>query len=113
MLVASMLWYRNFRHDLEGIGFKFNPFGPRVVNRIVNGSQHTIRYHVGDVILSRLKAKVNNNFAIWAQGEYGSVKSVEVKCGKTHKFLGMTLDFSKAGECRVLQNGHIEDIVRF
>ena len=42
MLVASMIWHRKFKKDLEGIGFKFNPFDPCVANRMVDGSQHTI-----------------------------------------------------------------------
>ena len=33
MLVASLLWYRKLRKDLEAIGFKFNKYNPYVVNR--------------------------------------------------------------------------------
>ena len=29
-----------------------------------------------------------------------------------HSFLGMTLDFSVKGECRVQQFGHVEDMIR-
>ena len=42
MLQAALLWYEKFRSDLEGIGFKFNPYNPCIANRIVDGEQQTI-----------------------------------------------------------------------
>ena len=41
ILIAALLWYRQFRSDLEGEGFKFNPYDPCVANRQVEGKQHT------------------------------------------------------------------------
>ena len=41
------------------------------------------------------------------------MKPVEVKRGKIFKFLGMTLDFLTPGECHVLQDDKIEDMVNF
>ena len=35
MLVAAILWYKEFKKTLESIGFKFNPYDPCVANRIV------------------------------------------------------------------------------
>ena len=60
MLVAALLWYSVFKKDLEGIGFKFNPYDPCVANRIVNGKQHTIRFHVDDLMSSHVDRKVND-----------------------------------------------------
>jgi hypothetical protein len=34
MLVASLLWYKKFRGDLEQIGFHFNDYDPCVANRM-------------------------------------------------------------------------------
>jgi len=42
MLSAALRWYQKFRKDLEGIGFKFNPYDPCVANRTIRGSQHTV-----------------------------------------------------------------------
>ena len=64
-----------------------------------------------DILSSHEKAKVNDDFALWAQRKYGKIKPVEVKQGKRFRFLGMVLDFSHAGECHVLQDDHIDDIV--
>ena len=62
MLVASLLWYKQFKSDLEESGFKFNPYDPCVANRKVRGKQQTIRFHVDDVKSSHVDMKVNNEF---------------------------------------------------
>ena len=41
-LEAALLWYRKLCSDLEGIGFKFNPYDACIANRKVKGSQHTV-----------------------------------------------------------------------
>ena len=112
MLTASLLWYRKFRTDLEKIGFRFNDFNSCVANREVDGSQHTIRYHVDDVILSHCNSKVNDDFARWADKFYGRLKPVEVRQGKVHEYLGMTMDFQKSpGKVHVSQHSHVRDLL--
>ena len=32
--------------------------------------------------------------------------------GKIHQFFGMVLDFTKAGECHVMQNDHVLDMIK-
>ena len=112
MLTASLLWCRKFCSDLEQIGFRFNDFDSCVANREVEGSQHTIRYHVDDVISSHLSSKVNDNLAKWANQTYGKLKPVEVHRGRVHEYLGMTMDFKKSpGKLHVAQNLHVKDFL--
>ena len=54
---------------------------------------------------------VNEDFAEWTQNMYGSIKNVKVNHGKVHDFLGMTLDFSEEGICRVKQDDHVNDMI--
>ena len=49
MIQSELLFYKKFRNDLEGIGFKVNEYDLCVANKIVNGKQHTITWHVDDV----------------------------------------------------------------
>ena len=51
MLTESLLWYRKFCSNLEKVGFKFNDFDSCVATRMIEGSQHTIRYHIDDIVL--------------------------------------------------------------
>ena len=67
MLQAALLWYKKFRKDLEEIGFVFNPYDPCVANKMVNGKQHTIRFHVDDLMASHIDPKVNDELLAWMQ----------------------------------------------
>ena len=62
MLKSTMLFYKKLKKDLESIGFEVNPYDPCVVNRMVNGKQHTVTWHVDDLKSSHVDPKVNNKF---------------------------------------------------
>ena len=64
-----------------------------------------------NILLSHVDAGVNDDFAKWCQSKYGYLKDILVSCGKVHLFLGMRLDFSMDGECRVKQFEHVDDMV--
>ena len=97
MLVASLLWYTKFKKDLEGQGFEFNPYDPCVANKMVNGKQHTIRFHVDDLMCSHVDPQVNTKFLKWLNSKYGTYGDVKATRGKIHDYLGMQFDFSKSG----------------
>lgn len=111
MLVASLLWYKKFRKDLETIGFEFNPYDPCVANRIVNGKQQTIRFHVDDILSSHVNPKVNDKFLKWLNKHYGTVKKVVATRGKVHEYLGMTIDFREKGKVHIIQDDSIENML--
>ena len=78
MLIASMLWYKKLKGDLEGMGFHFNSYDPCVANREKGGSQHTIRFHVDDIMSSHKDEKVNDEFYLQINDKYGELKEVTV-----------------------------------
>ena len=108
MLEASMLWYKKLRGDLEAEGFEFNPYDGCVANKIVNGNQQTIRFHVDDLLSSHIDPKVNDEFFDWMSRTYGSIKPVKSTRGKVHKYLGMTLDFRKKGKVKIRMDEYVE-----
>jgi Reverse transcriptase (RNA-dependent DNA polymerase) len=98
MLIAALLWYKHLRGDLEKIGFKFNPYDPCVANRIVSHLQHTVRFHVDDLMSSHLNVPVNDRFQEWLNKMYGKHGAVKCTRGPVHDYLGMTFDFSNNGK---------------
>jgi hypothetical protein len=72
MLMASLLWYKKFRGDLEGIRFEFNPYDPCVANQIMSQKQQTMRFHVDDLMSSHMDPMVNNDFKKWLNMLYGN-----------------------------------------
>jgi hypothetical protein len=85
MLQASILFYQKLRTDLEEIGFKINLYDPCVANRIINGSRHTVKWHVDDLKSSHIDPKVNDRFLEWLEKKYGD-KNLGSVNGKINLF---------------------------
>ena len=111
MLVASLLWYEKFRKDLESIGFEFNPYDPCIANRVKNGNQHTIRFHVDDIMSSHVNKRVNDKFLEWLNRNYGKLKTVTATRGKLHEYLGMTIDYSEKGKVKFRMDDYVEKMI--
>ena len=60
-MMASLLYYHKFRKRLDLEGYEFNPYGPCVINNIINNNQTTICFHVNDYKLSQKISGWKNN----------------------------------------------------
>ncbi|CAJ1945741.1 unnamed protein product [Cylindrotheca closterium] len=65
MLQSSLLFYNQFRSDLEAKGFVFNPYDLCVDNKVVNEKQQTIRFHVDDLMSSHMDPKRKDTQISW------------------------------------------------
>jgi hypothetical protein len=95
-MVASLLYYCKFTKSLTSVGFKINPYDPCVANKIVNGTQMTICFHVDDCKLSHHSSRANDNIIDWLRQEYESIfedgsGKMTVSRGRVHKYLGIKL----------------------
>jgi hypothetical protein len=52
LLESAILFYRRLVSDLIGYGFELNPYDPCVANKMVNGQQLTVSWHVDDMKMS-------------------------------------------------------------
>ena len=92
MLRAALLFYNRLRNYLENMGFKINPYDPCVANKMVNGHQMTIYWHVDDLKVSH---KDNNDVTVLAEkiaDLYGP--KTTISRGKVHEYLGMDIDWA-------------------
>ncbi len=55
MTKSVLLFYKKLVGELRSMGFEINPYNPCVANKMVNGSQMIIRWHVDDLMISHLK----------------------------------------------------------
>jgi hypothetical protein len=115
-MVALLLYYKKFVKSLKSKGFKLNPYVTCMANKQVNGEQLTVCFHVDDFKISHLTSKVVDKTIEWLQSEYKNVfkdgtGQMKVYCGKTHKYLGMSLDFSHPNQCRVTMIDYVDEIV--
>ena len=91
MLRAALLFYKRLRKDLETMGFEVNPYDPCVANKMVNGAQCTVCWHVDDLKVSHVDEAVVTAFSLKLADLYkGRVKTHR---GKVFDYLGMDLDY--------------------
>ena len=74
------------------MGFKINPYGPCVANKMVNGHQMTICWHVDDLKVSHKDENAVTALAEKIAEIYGP--KTTVSCRKVHKYLGMDIDWA-------------------
>ena len=71
-LQVVLLFWRNLSGFLiHKLGFEANPYDFCVMNKIINGSQCTIGWHVDDSKISHIDGKVNQEILDILQKEYG------------------------------------------
>jgi hypothetical protein len=97
MLAAALVWFRQFKSDLETVGFNFNPYDPCIANRKVNGSTHTVKFHVDDLMSSHKDPSVNDHFISWLNNKYGGHGEEKATRSNTHDYFGMTLHMVMTG----------------
>jgi hypothetical protein len=54
MMKSALLFYRKLVSELKVMGFETNPYDPCVANKMVNGTQMMIRWHVDDLMMSHV-----------------------------------------------------------
>ena len=112
-LQAALLYYRKWRKDLESIGYTINKYDPCVANKTINGNQHTIRWHVDDVMASHVDPKVNDHFIEWVKTKYEDkdIGEVKVTRGKEHDYLAMDFDYNTEGVVKIKMVSYIEKMI--
>ena len=93
-----------------------NPFDTCVANLLINGLQRSILFHVDDYKLIQKNTRLNDSLIGVLHEEYHSIfedGSVTMKSnpGKFHKYLGMTLDYTKVGQVRITMLKYIYEIL--
>ena len=64
MLVSAMLFYHKLTKALHSYGFELNPYNPCVVNKMTNGEQLMICWHVDDLNIVILNPKSMMSFTM-------------------------------------------------
>jgi hypothetical protein len=72
-MVAIFLYYRKFVKSLTDVGFIINPYDPCVANKIIEGKQTLICFHVYDFKISNRKKKVMDTMIEYLREEYESI----------------------------------------
>ena len=98
-LKAALQFYKKFVKDIKDFGFTLNHYDPCVANKVINGKQMTIVWHVDDVKVSHADPQELNILINYLKNIYEDpeIGAMTVNQGKRHEYLGMMLDYSKRG----------------
>ena len=70
IMKTTLLFYLKFVKNLKSIGFELNPYDPCLANKIVDGAQLTVVWHIDDLKVSRVDAGVVTRMSVWLQKTY-------------------------------------------
>jgi hypothetical protein len=110
-LRAALLFWRRLSSQLMEWGFVTNPYDPCVVNKMINGKQCTILWHVDDLKISHVDPEVVTSVIELVEGEFGKEAPLTIMRGKVHEYLGMTIDFSTKSKVRFSMIDYIRNIL--
>lgn len=111
MLQSALRFWQQVSADLDEMGFTPNPYDSCIANRMVNGKQQTIGWHVDDFVMTHEDPAVNDATITWFNNKYGSITPVTVHRGLVHEYLGMTLDFTQPGKVKILMVDYVQRMI--
>lgn len=111
IIQASLRFWDQIVRDLTQLGYVVNPYDWCVMNKEIDGRQHTIGWHVDDFIITHEDPSVNTRLIDHLQHKYGKLAPLTVHRGDVHEYLGMNLDFSKRESVVVTMYDYITRLV--
>ncbi len=110
LLRSALLFYNKPVVDLESDGFVLNPCDLCMANKVVEGKQMTVCWHVGDLKVSHCDPVQVTIFGEWLSEKYGM--AVATHWGKVHDYLRMIVGFSAKGKLIVTMMEYIKNIIK-
>jgi len=110
-LRAALLFWRKMSAKLVEWGFVINPYDWCVANKMVNGQQCTVSWHVDDIKASHVDLSTLTHLIGMLDEEFGREAPLTVHHGKVHEYLGMTLDFSIDGKVMIKMSDYIQKML--
>jgi len=109
-LRAARLFWDKLSNQLLEWGFVANPYDSCVVNKMINGKQCTIGWHVDDLKISHVDPLVVDTVIDMMDGKFGQEEPLSKSRGKVHDYLGIVFDFTVDGEVKVDMSDYIRTI---
>jgi hypothetical protein len=105
-LQASLLFFL-----VNRLGFEFNPYDKCVVNKVIDGRQCTIIWHVDDLMLAHVSQEVLDHIVSDLSKKFAKEGILSIHTGNIHDYLGMNIDFSKRGKVVFQMTDYIRNML--
>ena len=111
-LRAARLFWEKLRGKLvNDWGFIPNRYDSCVVNKMVNGKQLTVAWHVDDLKVSHVAESALDEFIAMMGKEFGTCAPLTVSQGPVQEYLGMTMDFSEKGRVVIKMSDYVKTML--
>ena len=108
---VKLFWEKMTNHLVKNWGFTINPYDSCVANKMINGKQCTIVWHVNDLKISHVSEEVVDNVIDLMNHVFGEQTPMTVSGGPCHDYLGITFNFTIPGKLQVHMKGYIDLIL--
>jgi hypothetical protein len=105
------LFWRKLSSVLIIQKFVLNLYDSCVANKMINGNQCTILWHIDDLKIAHIDPAVVTSVIVELTGVFGTQALLSVTKRKIHHYLGMTLDFTKHGIVEISIAKYIKDML--
>ena len=105
---ARLFWQKLSKQLIDVWGFTPNKYDDCMVNKTINGHQMTVVWHVDNLKVSHVEVKEVDKFIRQMEEVFGADAPLSVSRGKTHGYLGMSLDFHTKGEVQIDMQHYID-----
>ena len=106
---SAKLWYDLLSASLQSIGYIKNPIDPCIFNKDYRGSQCTVAVYVDDLMVTCKEPAAIKELEDFLRDKF---QEITVKEGPVLSYLGMTWDFTTAGEVKVTMEGYTADLLK-
>lgn len=111
-LRAALLFWKKLSDTLKSWDFIINPYNWCVANKMIEGKQCTILWHVNDLKILHEDPEVVTSIIKLLDNEFGDPDiPLTVHRGKIHKYPGMTVDYSVDGKVKIIMEDYIKEIL--
>jgi Reverse transcriptase (RNA-dependent DNA polymerase) len=108
---AARLFWEKLSGKLQEWGFNANKYDPCVANKMVNGKQLTVAWHVDDLKVSHVDVHIVDEFLNQMEQEFGKETPMNKSRGKIHDYLGMILDYSQPGVVKIDMTEYVKMVL--
>ena len=70
IMKVALLYYHHFIWNIKAKQFVLNPYDPCIANKMVDGKQLTLVWHINDIKASHVKEMVVTEFIEWLKHTY-------------------------------------------
>ena len=110
-MLGAILFYEKLKKQLEDWDFEQNPYDECTFNKMVDGEQLTVQFHVDDLKASHMDQAVLDKLMCDLKAIFGEQKPLADTQGTIHEYLEMTIDYSEKGKVKFTMYDYLETII--